>query len=353
MFKILEAYGLPPRILQAIKIIYENNTAAVITPSGITEYFLITSGIFQGDTLAPLLFIIVIDYILRQAYKTSTEVGITIKPRSGTRIPAKNIKDLSYADDITLLAHALTQAENLLHNLEKAALQVGLRVNADKTKVMSINNTGPQQARILNGTPLKTTSKFKYLGSQLPDSQTDFKYRKGQAWAAMGKLSKIWKSTIPRKLKLNFFHACVESILLYGSETWTITKDLEQRIDGCYTRLLRRAQNIRWQNHPTNALVYQGLPKLSIKIKKRRLNFAGHCARATDQPVSELLSWFPQTGTTNRGRPATTFTKTLKEDTGLENMQEIINVMKDKAAWKELVSNVCDIPILNPPTGDR
>ena len=67
MFKILEVYGLPPKIIQAIKIIYEHNTAAVITPTGLTEYFEITSGIFQGDTLAPLLFIVEIDYILRKA----------------------------------------------------------------------------------------------------------------------------------------------------------------------------------------------------------------------------------------------------------------------------------------------
>ena len=213
MFKILEAYGFPKKIIQAIKIIYENNTAAVITPVGLTDYFNILTGIFQGDTLAPLLFIIVIDYILRKTFKTTSEPGIEIAPRSGSRSPAKHIRDLSYADDITLLAHSLQEAQNLLSNLEKAALQVGLKINDDKTKVMSINNPSQHQLTTITGAPLENTSSFKYLGSYIPDSDTDFNRRKAQAWTAMGKL-KVWKSNITRECKIRFFQASVESILI-------------------------------------------------------------------------------------------------------------------------------------------
>jgi len=129
----------------------------------------------------------------------------------------------------------------------------------------------------------------------------------------------VWKSSITRKVKIRVFQACVESILLYGSETWTITAELRSRIDGTYTKLLRRALNINWQYHPTNQSVYQELPRLSEKIKQRRLKFAGHCARATDQPVSQLLFWTPHTGYVSRGQPKLTYPKTLKNDTDLEN----------------------------------
>ena len=81
MFLILKAYGFPKEIVEAIAIIYHNNTAAVITPSGLTEYFAVLTGIFQGDTLAPLLFIIVIDYVLRKAYKALDDPGIEIVKR--------------------------------------------------------------------------------------------------------------------------------------------------------------------------------------------------------------------------------------------------------------------------------
>ena len=142
--------------MDAIKIIYKDSAAAVITPVGITKLFQILSGIFQGDTLSPFLFIIVIDYILRQAYKTTTEDhGIQIIPRRGTRHPPVSIKDLAYADDVTLLSHTLKQAEELLHKLEAAALEVGLVVNEDKTEIVAINQTQSYQAKTSNGKTLK------------------------------------------------------------------------------------------------------------------------------------------------------------------------------------------------------
>ena len=137
----------------------------------------------------------------------------------------------------------LKQAEEMLAKLENAAQQVGLEINENKTEIVNINPDSDYQVKSTTGKHIKITSNFKYLGSQIPDSFTDFKYRKAQAWDAMNKLDKVWKSRITRKVKIRFFQACVESILLYGSETWTVSAELKARIDGCYTRLLRRALN--------------------------------------------------------------------------------------------------------------
>ena len=207
------------------------------------------------------------------------------------------------------------------------------------------------------GIPIRETTSFKYLGSHIPNSYTDFINRKGQAWAAMGKLSKIWKSSVSREVKLRFLNASVISILLYGSETWTVTKRLKKRIDGCYTRLLRKALNIRWQAHVTNATLYQDLPKLSRTVQKRRLRFAGHCVRATNQPVSNLIFWTPQGGRTNRGQPQKTYSKTLMEDTALQDQTQIKTYMEDKQAWNDIIENTDHVLnntlMISPPTGDR
>jgi len=261
-----------------------------------------------------------------------------------------SIEDLAYTDDVTLLSYTLRLAEELLHNLETAAHQVGLVVNEDKTEVLTLNQQENYQIKTINGKSVKSVNNFTYLGSSLPNSETAFKERKGQAWAAMNKLNKIWKSAISRNIKVRFFQACIESILLYGSETWTITARLKDRINGCYTKLLRKAVNVRWQDHPTNASVYQDLPKLADTIKKRRLNFAGHCARAVDQPASKLLFWNPPTGTTSRGRPLKTYSDAIKEDTGLHNENEILELMRNKPTWKDFVMN-CTVSAINPPTG--
>ena len=67
MFSILKAYGNPPNILGAIKSTYNSLRAKVVSPDGDTDYFEITAGVMQGDTLAPFLFVIVLDYALRKA----------------------------------------------------------------------------------------------------------------------------------------------------------------------------------------------------------------------------------------------------------------------------------------------
>ena len=65
IFDILPLYGIPKPIVEAIKSLYINTEATVITPDGETEFFEITAGVLQGDTLAPFIFVIVLDYILR------------------------------------------------------------------------------------------------------------------------------------------------------------------------------------------------------------------------------------------------------------------------------------------------
>ena len=67
MFKILLTYGIPPKLVDAIKIVYENNLATVWTQEGENDFFKVITGVLQGDPLAPFLFIIVLDFVLREA----------------------------------------------------------------------------------------------------------------------------------------------------------------------------------------------------------------------------------------------------------------------------------------------
>jgi len=79
------------------------------------------------------------------------------------------------------------------------------------------------------------------------------------------------------KKKLDFFRACIESILLHGSETCTMKKDLQDHLDGTYTRLLMRAENISWREHKTKAKIYDGISQISSILAQRQARFAGHC----------------------------------------------------------------------------
>ena len=72
-----------------------------------------------------------------------------------------------------------------------------------------------------------------------------------KAWTTIERLSIIWKSNLTDKMKRSFFQAAVVSILLYGCTTWTLTKRLEKKLDGNYTRMLRAILNMSWLQHPT------------------------------------------------------------------------------------------------------
>ena len=83
------------------------------------------------------------------------------------------------------------------------------------------------------------------------------------------------------------------SILLYGCTTWTLTKPLEKKLDGNYTRMLRAILNKSWRQHPTKHQLYGHLPPITKTIQVRRTRHAGHCWRSRDELVSYVLLWTP------------------------------------------------------------
>ena len=345
MFKILRAYGVPPNLLKTIKALHTNTKAKVLSPDGETDLFDIVMGVLQGDTLAPFLFVIVLDYAMRKAIEGREEAfGFTITPRKSRRNPARTITDLDFADDIALISNLIDQAQELLSTVEEECKKVGLEINAKKTKYMAFNITDDFDLKIANGTKIERAltdtghQDFKYLGSWVDSSSQDIRVRKAQAWSSLNKMSKMWTSNMSKMMKINLFKATVESVLLYGCETWTLNKKLNKSIDGCYTRMLRKALNISWQQHMTNEMLYGDLPRISQVIRKRRLKFSAHCFRQYQQPVSELVLWDPKQGTRRRGCPEKTFIDILKADTGLASGEEIATCMKERDIWRKIVS---------------
>ena len=294
-------------------ILYRNTKVKVRSLDGDTEYFDIVAGVLQGDTLAPYLFIICLDYELRTSIDKIRENGFELTKRRSKRHPAKTTTDADYADDLALLANTPNRAETLLHSLERAAAGIGLHVNAHKTEYMCYNQTG--NIATLDGASLKLEEKFTYLGSSVSSTEQDTDTRLTKAWTAIDRLSIIWKSDLTDKMKRSFFQAAVVSILLYGCTTWTLTKRLEKKLDGNYTRMLRAVLK-SWRQHPTRHQLYGHLPPITKTIQVRRTRHAGHCWRSKDELISDVLLWTPTYGRAKAGRPARTYIQQLCEDTG-------------------------------------
>ena len=94
-------------------------------------------------------------------------------------------------------------------------------------------------------------------------------------------------------MKRSFFQAAVTSILLYGCTTWTLTRRLEKKLDGNYTRMLRAILNKSWRQHPTRHQQYSHLPPIMKTIQVRRTRHAGHCWRSRDELIRDVLLWTP------------------------------------------------------------
>ena len=131
----------------------------------------------------------------------------------------------------------------------------------------------------------------------------------------------------------------VVSIVLYRCTTWTVTKRMEKKLDGNYTRMMRAILNKAWGQHPTKQQLYGHLPLITKTIKVRRTRHAGHCWRSRDELINNVLQWTPSYGRAKAERLARTYIPQLCEDTvcSPEDLPEAIN---DREEWWERISGI-------------
>ena len=125
------------KIVAAIMMLYKNTKVKVCSLVGDSDFFDVAD-VLQVDTLAPYLFLIFLDYVLRMLIDLMKENGFMQKKARSRWYPMQTIMDADYMDDMVLLANTPTQAESLLHSLGQTASDISLHVNADKTEYMCL-----------------------------------------------------------------------------------------------------------------------------------------------------------------------------------------------------------------------
>ena len=184
MFKVLRHYGIPETLVEAIKTLYINSKSAVYVDGHLSEAFEVTTGVLQGDVLAPFLFIIMIDFITKQSKGTH---GFITAP---SRYPREMINDLDFADDIALFENSLEEAQVQLNRTAAEAQKIGLVINTKKTEFMT--NTSCKKNLTLNNEDIKLANDFTYLGSKMASTESDVKRRLSLDWSAFWKLERLW-----------------------------------------------------------------------------------------------------------------------------------------------------------------
>ena len=141
----------------------------------------------------------------------------------------------------------------------------------------------------------------------------------------------IWKSDLTDKMKRSFFQAVIVSIMLYGCTTWTLTKRLDKKQDGNYTRILQAILNKSWRQHPMRHQLYGHHPPIMKTIQVIRTRHAGHCWRNRDELISDVLLWTPNIAEQNQdGQLEHTYSSSVRiRDVSLKTCQKWWTIGRD------------------------
>lgn len=336
IWKALAKKGIPNKLITIIRAMYEGSYTRIIHNNQLSPLINTTTGVKQGCPLSPLLFITTLDEVLRKACQI---------PRGIQWGQQTRLESLEYADDIALLTHTARDMKEKLRELQKHAGEVGLQINTAKTKVMKIN-TSDQTMFYINDQVIEEVSTFSYLGSVVStDGGTaeDICSRIAKAGAAFASMWPVWRSSqISRNLKLRIFNACVKSILLYGSETWSTRKIEINKIQVFVNKCLRIICRVFWPNRIRNEDLWKITEQepMEQQIKRRKWRFIGHTLRRPNSITKQALEWTPQ-GHRKVGRPTQTWRRSLRQDLGTRKWNEVKPVAANRVRWKALVDALC------------
>ena len=263
----------------------------VNSPSGKTDSWRVWGGVLQGDTLAPFLFILVIDVILRHiSHKMK---GFKILSTLGE---LRTITDLNYADDLEFFFEeddAEEQATEFIAILDIESAQYGLKINyaPGKSEVTTTNIDSPKDITSPNGLILKRVDDYKYLGAYL-NLETEYKRRTSLAWAQLQKFKPIWRSSLSMQHKAKLFSSLVLVLFTDGMNTWPINKTLLSKIKVDYHRMIKFVKNIKVFSFEsrisTTNLLGTEFKYIEDLLLFNRLKFVGICQRSK-QPIADIL----------------------------------------------------------------
>ena len=156
LWKILQEIGIPDHLTCLLKNLYAGQETRVRTRHGTTDWFQVGKGVHQGSILPPCLFNLYVEYIMQNAGEDEVQAGI--------KIARRNINNLRYADDTTLMAESEEELKGLLMSVKEESEKAGLKLNIQKMKIMA---SSPITSWQIDGKTMETVTNFIFLGSKI------------------------------------------------------------------------------------------------------------------------------------------------------------------------------------------
>ena len=226
--------GIPDQLTCLLRNLYSGQEATVRTKHGTVDWFRIEKGVHQGCILLPCLFNLCAEYIMRNAGLDEAQAKI--------KIARRNINNLRYADDTTLMAESDEELKSLLMKVKEESEKVGLKLNIQKTKIMA---SGPITSWQIDGQTVETVIDFILGGSKITaDGGCSHEIKRCLLLGrkVMTNLDSLLKSKdITLLTKVCLVKAMAFPVVMYGCESWTVKKAELPRIDAfelwCWRRL--------------------------------------------------------------------------------------------------------------------
>ncbi|CAG9133694.1 unnamed protein product [Plutella xylostella] len=309
MLQSLQRCHIDYRYIEVLRCMYNAATMSVRLHEHSTKPIQLQRGVRQGDVISPKLFTCALEDVFK----------LVEWKRLGINVNGEYISHLRFADDIVIMAETLEELGEMLTDLNDASKQVGLKMNMDKTKVMSNEHVSSSPVTV-GGVTIEVVDQYPYLGQVIRLGKSNFDKEVARriqlGWAAFGKLRHIFTENIPQCLKTNVFNQCVLPVMTYGAETWCFTKGLIHKLRVAQRAMERAMLGVSLRDRIRNEEIRRRTKVTDIakRISTLKWQWAGHVARRADDRWSrKVLEWRPRVGKRRVGRPPTRWSDDLRK----------------------------------------